>query len=410
MTIPGEATKLPYVPVQIMNLKPKLLYLGFAFPPGVAGHFPEAQPAGHLVETNLVNSLRPWFEIRSVGISWIRVEDIPPGDPSPGLPHALNLLDTKPEVFHRYWSLARLKGQYRLWLQTGWRPDAILVCNFSPVFNAFIRWFKRQPDAPHLILYLADSMNLQKRYSFSRRLRHRFKPLTWPDFQMVRYVDACAAVSLSTKEFFMQRRLPWFWLPSGCDPARTLHGERDVPEGPRRFGYIGTLAAYGGVPALLRIFTSRELNAELHICGFGKAKAIIGQQCAGHPRLRFHEPRTPDGCVQLARGWDVLVNPRPIWPGNENNFPSKVFEYALSGRAILTSRVSGVDKLLGDQAFYFDEYDYDRSLGNALEQLIQVPRAELNRRGASVQEHLVTHYSWAQQGQRLAEFIADVLG
>jgi glycosyltransferase involved in cell wall biosynthesis len=387
----------------------RLLYLGFAFPPGVAGLFPEAQPAGHLVETGLVNSLRTRFEIRSVGISWIDVEKVPAGDPSPGLPHALNLLDRTPVLLHRYHSLFRLRRQYRAWTTAGWTPEAILMCNFSPVYNGFIRWLKRQPHAPRSVLYLADSMNLQKRYSVSRRLRHRFKPLTWPDFEMVRYVDACAAVSLSTKEFFMQRRLPWLWLPNGCDPGRALRGESDVPEGPRRFGYIGTLAAHGGVPALLRIFTSRELDAELHVCGFGKAKTIISQQCAGHPRLRFHEPRTPDGCVQLARGWDVLVNPRPICQGNENNFSSKVFEYALSGRSILTSRVSGADKILGDQAFYFDEYDYDRSLGNALDQLIQVPRAELNRRGANLQERLVTHYSWAQQGQRLAEFIADVL-
>ncbi len=113
--------------------------------------------------------------------------------------------------------------------------------------------------------------------------------------------------------------------------------------------------------------------------------------------------------MRLAHGWDVLVNARPNWPGNENNFPSKVFEYALSGCAILTSPVSGADQVLGEAAFYFDEHDFDRSLDDALERLSKVPRAELHQHGMKIQQRLLANYSWAQQGRRLAEFILNLL-
>jgi len=389
---------------------PKLLYLGFAFPPGVTGRFPEAQPAGHVIETNLVTSLRPWFEIRSVGISWIRVEAVPPGDASPGLPHELNLLDKWPELFHRWNSLARLKRQYQAWLAEGWRPDIILVCNFSPVYNGFLRWLKGQPQAPRVVLYLADSMNLQRKFSWTRRLRHRFKPLMWPDSEMVRYVDSCVAVSSSTEQFFAARRLPWFWLPSGCDASRALKPRSlEGISGPIRVGYFGTLAAHGGVPALLQVFLRRERTSELHICGYGKAKEEIAAQCQRHPHLRFHGPHKPDECLQFAQDCDVLVNPRPLSPGNENNISSKVFEYALSGRAILTSRVSGVDRVLGDQAFYFDETDFEQTLDVALEKVAETPRAELYRRGLRLQERLLKDYSWPEQGQRVARFLGELI-
>lgn len=104
-----------------MSRKPQLLYLGFAFPPGVASFYPEAQPAGHLIETGLVNSLRPWFDIRSVGISWVNVTEVPPGGSSPGLPHELNLFDRSPEMLHRLCSLLRLKKRYDAWVKSGWR-------------------------------------------------------------------------------------------------------------------------------------------------------------------------------------------------------------------------------------------------------------------------------------------------
>jgi glycosyltransferase involved in cell wall biosynthesis len=391
-----------------MIVLPKLLYLGYAFPPGVAGIFPEAQPAGHWIETNLVNSLRPWFDIRSVGISWMRVDKIPPGDPSPGLPHSLNLLDKKPQVFHRWNSLVRLKRQYLEWINGDWIPDVILVCNMSPVYNGFIRWLKRQPRPPLVMLYLADSVNLQQKYPWGRRLRHRLRPLSWPDSEMLRFMDGCVAVSRSTKDFFAARRLPWLWLPNGCDPTRAIRSPAPVLEGPVRFGYFGTLAPYGGVPLLLRVFTSRDRKSELHICGFGKAKHEIAELCSSHPRLRFYGPRTPDACLQWAQQCDVLVNPRPRVPGNENNFSSKVFEYGLSGRAILTSRVSGVDHILGPDALYFDENDFDRSLDEALGRVSALTRAELRERGANLQARLLTEYAWPLQGERLAGFINGV--
>jgi glycosyltransferase involved in cell wall biosynthesis len=383
----------------------KLLYLGFAFPPGVAGHFLEAQPAGHWIETNLVNSLRPWFEIRSVGISWIRVDQAPPGDSSPGLPHALNLLDKRPELVHRLVSLARLKHQYRCWIKSGWIPNVLLVCNFSPVFNGFIRWLSKSAERPYTILYLADSMHLQQEASRWRSLRRRAKPLTWPDSEMVRYVNACVAVSASTKQFFTAQGLPWLWLPNGTEPARAVPANTRSAAGPIRFGYFGTLARHGGASELLKVFTSSPRDAELHICGFGKNKALFLETSRRHPGLIWHEPRTPDQCLQLAATWDVLINPRPNCPGNENNFSSKVFEYGLSGRAILTSRVSGVERILGDQAFYFDENDFEASLDQALSRLATVPREELNRRGMSIQQRLVNNFSWLQQGRRLAGFI-----
>jgi glycosyltransferase involved in cell wall biosynthesis len=203
--------------------------------------------------------------------------------------------------------------------------------------------------------------------------------------------------------------MPWLWLPNGCDPARIIRPEEDPQEGPVQFGYFGTLAQHGGLPALLRIFTQERLDATLHICGYGKTKDEIAQRCADDPHLRFHAPRTPDECVRFATTCDVMVNPRPIVPGNENNFSSKVFEYALSGRAILTSRVSGVDVILGPEAFYFEAEDFERSLGEVLRQVAATPRAELRCRGAAIQERVRTEFSWDQQGKRCAEFLRGVL-
>jgi len=393
-----------------MKMK-RLLYLGFAFPPRVSGLFPELQPAGQIVETSLVESIRPHFEIRSIGVASVRVEGVAlPSNPSPGLPNALNLLDKPPEVFHRYRSLWKLERAYRSWQKTGWQPDAIMVCNLSPIYNGFIRWLTRHArPLPPLILYLADSVTLGRKVPWFKAFRYRFKPLVYPEAAMLPFFRACVGVSVTAEAFFAPRGIPWLWLPNGCDPRRAIKPHPDQIEGPIRFGYFGALAKYAGLPALLKVFTARERAASLHICGYGKAKTKIEAACRMRSGLRFYGPRTPDECLRFALNCDVLVNPRPLWPGNDNNFSSKVFEYALSGRAILTSKVSGIDAVLGEKAYYFDEGDFERSLDRRLEELAAIPRTELRRRGAAIQERLLRHYSWAQQGEKLARFLERVV-
>ena len=162
------------------------------------------------------------------------------------------------------------------------------------------------------------------------------------------------------------------------------------------------------LPALLKVFLARPRQSSLHICGYGKGKEEIAALCAHRPQVRLYAPRRPDECLEFARTCDVLINPRPIAQGNENNLPSKVFEYALSGRAILSSRLSGVDVVLGDQAFYFDEHDFDASLDRALEKVEAVSRSELNRRGAAIQARVLANYAWAQQAERIAKFVQRV--
>jgi glycosyltransferase involved in cell wall biosynthesis len=307
-------------------------------------------------------------------------------------------------------SLARLKRVYRRWTASGWTPDVIMVCNFSPVYNAFVRWLRSQAGRPRLLLYLADSVDLQRRLSLGKRVRYALKPLRWLDSDMVRFYDACVAVSRDTEEFFVSRGYPWLWLPNGCDAARAVREGGSPPADGLRFGYFGTLAPHGGLDRLIEVFRTSESNAQLHVCGWGKKKEEIAGACARDSRLKFLGVKTPDECVRFTRDCDVMVNPRPIVPGNENNFSSKVFEYALGGRAILTSRLSGVDAILGPEAFYFDAENFDASLREALAAVAAFPRQELHRRGTAVQDRMLSEFSWERQGERLRNFVYQLAG
>ncbi|MBK9139007.1 MAG: glycosyltransferase [Verrucomicrobia bacterium] len=392
----------------------RLLFLGFSFPPGWQALMPGTNPAGHLFETQMLAALRVHCDIRSTTLlPGPSPRGLPSAaDPRTGVAHELRLSEQRPRLWHRCLSIFHLGRQYRAWQVGGWRPDVVMTYNLSPVYNAFIRGLGRQASRPRRVLLLLDSTQLGQRLSPLKRFRYRFKPLVYFEDDMLAEFDAAIGASPATERFFQPLRTPFLWMPGGCSPERAPGCAEDsgtVSGGAIRFGYFGALAAHAGVRELVSAFRATEGAMELHVCGYGRLAGWVAEQAQQDSRLRFHGLLpTPEACLEKALDWDVLVNPRPAGHGNENNFPSKLFDYALCGRAILTTRLSGSDAVLGPEAFYFDPARTGDELPGRLKELAVLSRAELRRRGAALRERVTREYSWARQADRMAGFLKVV--
>lgn len=353
--------------------------------------------------------LRRHFEVRSTGVLPLAPPVIEAADPASGVAHDLILLEKPPELFHRFRSLACLKAQYRRWRAAGWEPEVVLVYNLSPIYNQFLLWLRRLPKCPKLVLLLLDSPNLGVPIRRWKQFRRRFKPMHMPDSEMIWQFDACIGLSRVTEKYFRPRNVPFLWMPGGCTPARacsdliTSHRNGTV-----RLGYFGALAEHAGVCPFIETLLATEIPASLEVCGYGKLSDTLSTIASRNSRLKFHGLLTPPDCLSFGRSCDLLVNPRPASHGNENNFSSKLFDYALSGRAILTSQLSGVEEVLGPEAFYFDPHDFKNSLRRKLLAVANTPRAELDRRGEAIQQRVISHFSWGKQGARLANFLSQL--
>jgi glycosyltransferase involved in cell wall biosynthesis len=396
-----------------MENKFRLLYLSFAFPPGLHLRYPSINPAGHGWETQMAAALRSHFDFRSVGILPFPVQELPAdADPASGIAHELLLVDQAPELWHRAVSLRQLKREYWGWRKLNWRPQAVLVYNLMPVYNQFIRWLRRQSERPKLVLLLLDSSQLGKELSPWKRLRYRLKPFAALDEDMLGQFDACIGLSAGTKKYAATRQQPFLWMPGACTPSRAPKPAPDAQRaaGPMRFCYFGALAPHAGVLEMTKVFLQTAGESELHICGHGRQSAELEEMAKQSSRLKFHGLLPmPEDCLKFGQSCDVLVSPRPPGHGNENNVPSKLFEYALCGRAMVASRMSGIDEVLGPEAFYFEPDNYAATLRSALELSAKTSRAELHRRGTAISQRVMGEFNWPRQALRMAEFIQRVL-
>jgi glycosyltransferase involved in cell wall biosynthesis len=392
---------------------PDVLYLGFTFPPGVAALHPAVQSFGHAHHARMVHELERTLRVESVNLLPFAAESPPGADPASGLVGRLTLVEKKPEVLHRRLAAHQLRRFYLESYGRGRGPKAVFVYNLTPVFNHFIRWLRRQPNRPRLILHLEDSPHLGRPLSGFKRFRYRFKPLYYPDDEMIGCFDGCVGLSQTAEAHFQKRGIPYFWLPGASDPGEIDPAAWDTavtqPDRPIHFGYFGSLSPYAGALTLAQSFLESRSTGVLEMCGYGKQTEELEALARKDPRLRFRGLlNTPTDCLRFGAECDVLVNPRPASHGNENNFPSKVFQYASCARAILTTRLGGVDTVFGSSAHYLPTDRLTENLKAELERLALVPRTELRQRGAALRQRVVDEYTYERWGEKTAAFIRSL--
>ena len=400
----------------MINRRLRVLYLGNAYPPGMAGEsFVTAHSflTPHLSETLLVTELSRLADVSSVGLlpgsGWERTKA--PRDNSPGLNHDLVLWERNPALWHRWSSWRKLRRYYLDKVQKGEMPDFLVVRNLQLVFNHFVKWLRRQAKRPVIVLLLGDSGGLGERVKPWRRFRYKFKPMHMLEEQSVLLFDACLVSGIKAKRFFEPRGVPWVWIPCG------FHFRYDPPppdpneKGPIRFGYFGTLTERSGIRTLVRVFVDAKLPGTLHACGHGELSEELKEIAKHHPNFHFDGflPKQSD-CLPWAQKVDVLVNLRlPFW-GQDISAPSKVFEYGVARKAILSTRTSGMDEVLGAEGMYIETENFEESLCQKLIEISGMDRAELQRRAAIIRERIVTNYSWGEQARRIVEFLNKLAG
>lgn len=387
----------------------RFLYLSNAFPPGVTGRFPASCAAAHATETRMAQALAKRVDITTVGLLpkkiWGHLE---PRDDSFGLEHGLIIWDRKPEIWHRWVSWRKLRDFYLEHVKQSGVPDVLLVRNLTTdVFNYFVRWLRRHPQRPVIVEVLADA-GLGRPVSLARRLRYFFKPMQFLEEDAVAWYDACLGFGFETSQHFEPRGVPWMWMPSAYNFYYEPPPATEV-SGPIRFGYFGALTEDIGVESMVKAFLASDVPGTLRLCGFGPMTDMLKQLASKNPKILFDGllPRQSD-CLPWAQQVDVLVNPRLPW-GRDNSFPSKIFEFAMTGKAILSTRICGVDQVLNEEGIYTDAYNLPESLCQKFREVSAMDRSELQRRGAIIRQRIVSEYNWDEQARRIVEFMSEIL-
>jgi glycosyltransferase involved in cell wall biosynthesis len=385
----------------------ELLYLGFYLPTNLVARHPQLNGAGQLWESRLLHNLHINSVIRTVSIldRKIQLEKSDHENPNHYFLQGKFSKDIQAPL-----SFSDLREKYIAWRKQGWKPECFFVYNSHPIGNAFVRFLaKNDPDIKRILFFL-DSKYFGEEIGFFKRLRLRLKPFHWFDEAMIPYFHGIASASFSSKRFCDDRHIPWHWFPGGAQADDLLEnvGSPNM-DGIKQIGYFGSHSDYAGLRELIDAFKNNaNLPLTLSIAGEGSQTKELQESTASDPRIQwvgFFNERRDLG--QWASSCHVFVNPRPSGYGNENNFPSKVFDYMQLGRCVLSSVTPTLKHAFGDSMIWYDA-KHPQALSKALVDISEMSTTDLLRKGEVLREKYSQDYSWSGTVNNLKDWIRNL--
>lgn len=175
----------------------------------------------------------------------------------------------------------------------------------------------------------------------------------------------------------------------------------------KAIAYAGKLNKEVGVDKILQVFSKlKDKNLELWLLGSGDMEKEIIETAKKDKRIKFLGFKTRREVFEYLKKATVLVNLRnPKLEYTKYSFPSKTFEYMVSGTPFVTTKLEGIPEEYGNYIF-FTEYK-DEEIIKKIEEILQKDEKELELLGNKAREFVIKNKSAVKQVGRINEFLKN---
>ncbi len=169
--------------------------------------------------------------------------------------------------------------------------------------------------------------------------------------------------------------------------------------------YSGTFTKWGGLEWLIKAFINiNDPNIRLKISGKGDFR-YFKKYYKLDKRIQFFNFLNENDLFKEYNSTDIFINPRPISiSGNENNFPSKLFDYLAFNKPVISTLTDGLSPIYRNILFLVEDETVD-SLCSTLNKVIEDFRMGTHNYNHSNKNKLL---SWDDQAARFLNFISNL--
>lgn len=173
--------------------------------------------------------------------------------------------------------------------------------------------------------------------------------------------------------------------------------------------YSGGLVEYNGIINLIKAMKYvKDINIELHIYGNGLLEKFVAAQADIMPNVTYFGNIPNDEMRRKQSEAWLLINPRPVDdPIAMVTFPSKIFEYMLSGTPVLSTKLNGFTEEYFDKMFFVESND-SIVIANEINRIAQLDDAELAEIGMRAKSFIVNNKSWNMQCKKIYDFLLQI--
>jgi glycosyltransferase involved in cell wall biosynthesis len=170
--------------------------------------------------------------------------------------------------------------------------------------------------------------------------------------------------------------------------------------------HAGTLNKEVGIQKILDVFRLvDDKSLELWLIGKGDMVDEIISQSKADDRIKYLGFLSREVVFTKLKEAKLLVNLRnPDDEYTKYSFPSKMFEYMVSGTAVLSTRLEGIPEEYYEYIYAIDEYD-DNQICSHMMNILNEKEMNLNKRGKNAQQFILQKKTSKIQERRIREFL-----
>ena len=173
--------------------------------------------------------------------------------------------------------------------------------------------------------------------------------------------------------------------------------------------YSGALTEYSGISELvLAMKDVKEPEIILEIYGDGPLKEWIEEQHRDCHNVVYKGKVTNQEMIRIQQKAWLLVNPRPVDDKIAKvTFPSKIFEYMVSGRPVLSTALTGFTKEYRDRMF-IAQNNSPKCLADMINLITDIPLPQLQEKANDARKFILSEKTWTRQTERIFDFLKEI--
>lgn len=375
----------------------KILFCTTAVPEAMEFQIKEISAAGNRFQMNMIQSMK------AAGYSFSLLSYV-------GVPVSREVCEATKEdgicgerasVVYKQKSLFQTIREYRREMKRLAEAADVLLC-----YNVVHVWMNlprlAEKNKKKSVLILAD-------YSGPESYRNPVRKLyAWLSLKVMRKFDVVAGLSANIEKK-LKRGQEFLLMEGGIDASLYHYFGKKEPASNQvlTLMYSGLLSSVTGVDRLLSAMACMpDAKLSLVITGKGPLEDAVKAAAKADSRIRFLGHLQYGEYLEYLSRADVLVNPRNMTlPENQNNFPSKIFDYLAAGKFILSTRFIGWEKFRNVICFCEDTPE---SLAEEICRMAPKKEAESGWAADSEKQfeaarRLAETFLWEKQVKRLLE-------
>lgn len=394
--------------------KIKVLYLGYAVPQSDSKKYSGISIAGNKMQLNILKRL---YDNQDILLDVITIP------PISGFPHdnkifvetkkvplfknnfALEIGFINLPVIKQVWQTISMYIQAKKLINEN-KDTLLFSFNLFPQIGLPFTWLKKKYKLKNLCL-LAD-LPIDDNYNrsgLSKLLRLCFDKLT---LDSIRECDNFIVLNKYVENSYISGKRH-IVIEGGVDLSEYVINEIPNLREKKNILYSGSLSEYSGIKSIVDAFDLIEnSDVELHIYGSGTLKEYIEEKSKLNPKVKyFGVVSNTDIKILQSNAW-ILVNPRPANdPISKVTFPSKIFEYMMSGTPILSTKLNGLSEDYLRNMFIIED-ENPKHIAGRIEQLSKMDSNQMKTKAESARDFVITKKNWDNQADKIYHFINSI--